>query len=253
MPEFLVFRLVAPYSSFGAVAVGERRPTWDRPSKSQILGLVACALGIERTEEERHFELTRAHLFAVRVDDAGRVQSDYHTSQVPPQRRNRRFATRADELAVDKTELKTILSRRENRLGAFYSIALATKGNAGSAPSLATIADALRTPVFVPFAGRKANALMLPMSPEIVSADDVEAAFVAFDARESPEQKDLRRRLWLGPQPDTLPRIYADVELVPPTRPLARHEQRRDIPESRSKWRFGLRAEALLKPVGGKS
>ena len=133
MPEFLIFRLIAPYASFGAVAVGERRPTWDRPSKSQILGLIAAALGIERTEEARHRELALAYLFAVRVDDAGRVQSDYHTTQAPPQRRNRRFATRADELAVDKTELKTILSRRENRLGSFYTIALSGSGGSDGA------------------------------------------------------------------------------------------------------------------------
>ena len=33
-----------------SLAVGERRPTWDRPSKSQMVGLVAAALGIERIE-----------------------------------------------------------------------------------------------------------------------------------------------------------------------------------------------------------
>lgn len=251
MPEFLVFRLAAPYASFGAVAVGERRPTWDRPSKSQVLGLVAGALGIERGDEARQLELAKAYLFAVRVDDAGRVQSDYHTTQVPPQRRNRRFATRADELAVDKTELKTILSRRENRLGAFYTIALTPSGNGTGTPTLAEIEAALKAPAFAPFAGRKANTLMLPMSPSIASSDDVEAAFAAFDARETNGQKQLRRRFWLTPHPDVVPRIYADADLAPSSQRIERHEQRRDIPESRAKWRFGLRSEVLLKSTGG--
>lgn len=252
MTEFLVFRLAAPYASFGAVAVGERRPTWDRPSKSQVVGLVAAALGIERSEEARQAALAQAFLFAVRVDDAGRVQSDYHTTQVAPQRRNRRFATRAEELAVDKTGLKTILSRRENRLGTYYTVALTKAGGQGEIPSLADIAAKLAAPIFVPFAGRKANALMLPMAPEIVAADDVEAAFAAFDARESDAQKDLRKRFWLTPRRDAGPRIYTDLELAPPQR-ISRHEQRRDIPDSRAKWRFGLRTEVLLKPAGGAS
>ena len=251
MPEFLVFRIAAPFASFGAVAVGERRPTWDRPSKSQVLGLLAGALGLERTEEARQNELARSYLFAVRVDDAGHVQSDYHTTQVPPQRRNRRFATRRDELAVDKTELKTILSRRESRLSALYTIALGAAGREGDAPSLAEIAEALRMPRFTPFAGRKANALMLPTTPKVVAADDIEAAFAVFDAQETEEQKELRRRFWMTPHPDARPRIYTDLELAPSSQRIARHEQRRDLPESRAKWRFGLRTEILLKPAGG--
>jgi CRISPR system Cascade subunit CasD len=210
----------------------------------------ACALGIERRDEARQSTLARGYWLAVRVDDAGRVQSDYHTTQVPPQRRNRRFATRADELAVDKTELKTILSRRENRLAAFYTIALRATDAAG-APALAEISDALRAPQFQPFAGRKANVLMLPMTPHVVSTDDIESAFTAYDDLEKPEQKALRKRFWLLPHPNAKPRIYVDPELVRGTNVVDRYEQRRDVPESRSKWRFGLRTEALLKSTRG--
>lgn len=250
--EFLVFTLAAPYASFGAVAVGERRPTWDRPGKSQVLGLIAGALGIERHEEARQAELARAFLLAVRVDDAGRVQADYHTTQVPPQRRNRRFATRADELSVDKTEMKTILSRREYRLCTYCTIALGSAGAGAGGPSLADVATALAAPKFAPFAGRKANALSLPMRPEVVEAADVEAAFAAYDATETDQQKDLRSRFWVWPHRDARPRIYVDPALVPPrSDPVARVEQRRDVPESRTKWRFGLREEALLKSAGG--
>ena len=247
MTEYLVLTLSAPLASFGAVAVGERRPTWDRPSKSQVLGLVAGALGIERTEEARHIELAASLGFAVRVDNAGTIQTDYHTTQVPPARRNRRFATRADELAVDNTELRTILSRRELRSGSHYTIALWASGLQPLHPSLGDIATALQTPVFTPFAGRKANVLMLPMTPRVVSADDVTGAFTAYDASENETQKKLRKDYWLIPrQADG--RIYADADSVP-GHLTDRIEQRRDIPESRAKWRFGLRAEALLKPT----
>jgi CRISPR system Cascade subunit CasD len=43
----------APLASFGAIAVGQCRPSWDRPAKSAALGLVAGALGLDRSDAER--------------------------------------------------------------------------------------------------------------------------------------------------------------------------------------------------------
>jgi CRISPR system Cascade subunit CasD len=241
--EYLLFTLAAPMASFGTIAVGERRPTWDRPSKSQILGLIAGALGIERVEEERQHVLARVLSFAVRIDNPGQIATDYHTTQVPPARRNRHFATRADELAVDPTELKTILSRREFRVGSLYTIAVWHEADAD--PSLEDIAKALRTPGFVPFAGRKSHPLTLPMLPLVVRADDIGAAFNAYDAQETSAQRqfkaDVRIQAANGHRP-----IYADGAGVP-RQLIDRIEQRRDVPESRAKWRFGLRSEVLLK------
>ena len=45
MPRYVVFRLAAPLASFGEVAVGERRPTADRPTRSAVIGLLGAALG----------------------------------------------------------------------------------------------------------------------------------------------------------------------------------------------------------------
>ena len=73
MRPHLVFTLAAPLASFGAVAVGERRPSWNRPSKSQILGMVASAIGIERREEARQQALAQSFGLAIRVDDEGQV------------------------------------------------------------------------------------------------------------------------------------------------------------------------------------
>lgn len=250
MTKFLLFTLAAPLVSCGAVAVGERRPTWDRPSKSQITGLVAGALGIERADEARQHRLAAGLNFAVRIDAPGRLATDYHTAQVPPARRNRRFATRAEELAVDRTEFKTILSRREFRTGAIYTICL-WRREAGW-PSLEEIAAALEQPAFVPFAGRKAHALMLPMRPDLVEAATVDAAFALFDARWPEGIAKLWRDLAIALEHERP--IFADLdpEAVPPSQ-FERLEERRDIPESRAKWRFGLRAEALLRrqPAGG--
>lgn len=239
--RYLLFTLAAPMASFGTVAVGERRPTWDRPSKSQVIGLVAGCLGIERHEAEKQGALVRALGFAVRIDDGGQLATDYHTSQVPPQRRNRRFATRAEELAVPKTDLKTILSRREYRVGACYTVCLWL--NAGATVTLEDIAARIKAPEFAPFAGRKANALMLPMRPGIVDAATIAAAFQAYDATAPETVTKLWSDLWFAPRGDRL--IFADAEGTH-GRAIERLEERRDIPESRAKWRFGLRSEVLL-------
>lgn len=251
MTQHLVFTLAAPLASFGAVAVGERRPTWDRPSKSQVLGLIAGCLGIERSDEGRQQSLAAAIGFAVRVDVPGGLASDYHTAQAPKEVSIRRraksmgpIATRADELACD--DLKTILSRREFRVGSQHTIAL-WRTVAGE-PTLPEIQQAMQVPVFVPFAGRKAHALMLPMAPRLIDADRIELAFERFDAEAPPEIRTLWADLKLTT--DGSGPIYVDADAIPASERLtrvSRLEERRDRPESRAKWRFGLRNEALLK------
>ena len=246
--DHLMFTLAAPMASFGAIAVGERRPSWSRPSRSQVLGLIASALGIERREEERLAALATALHYAVRVDVTGQPHADYHTAQVPPSRPNRRFYTRADELAVPKPELKTILSRRDFYTDSMHTIAVWARTEQQLSPSLAEMANALAEPRYAPFAGRKAHPLLLPMAPRVVAADDIVAAYAAFDAGEPEAVK----AVWVpdgGGKGRAVPAsVFGDADARPasPGPPL---EQRRDVPESRSKWRFGTRAEALLNPV----
>ncbi|KAI93230.1 CRISPR-associated protein Cas5, partial [Rhodomicrobium udaipurense JA643] len=182
MRNYLVFTIAAPMASFGMkYDPGEWRNSSNRPSKSGVFGIVAAALGIER-EEQHRIDALQVLNFAVRVDQPGQTAYDYHTAQVPPQKRNRRFATRADELAVPKHELKTVLSTREYRTNAFATSALWFRDGVIEAPfSLWSIADALKQPRFNLYAGRKSHPLMLPCAPEVVEAGDVLAAFAAYD------------------------------------------------------------------------
>jgi CRISPR system Cascade subunit CasD len=253
--RYLLFTLAAPLASFGTIAVGERRPTWDRPSKSQVIGLIAGCLGIERTEEARQLELATSLGFAVRVDNPGQLATDYHTAQAAKDVEVRRrlkaghtVNTRAEELACD--DLKTILSRREFRVGSLYTIAVWKTADAG--PTLDAMANALAAPAFAPFAGRKSNPLALPLAPRIILAPRIEDVFVQFDAEEPPNSKALKASIWTKPRADAP--IYVNATAIPTderTNRVSRLEERRDHPESRSKWRFGIRAEALLKPTSG--
>ena len=145
MPErdYLLFQLYGPMASWGDIAVGEYRPSFERPSKSAILGLLAAALGIKRPNtvesesehanlEAQHAALTQGYGIAVEcwaLSDGGRdlpvlggLLRDYHTVQRPKAAlvSSRPCYTRRDELSFPKHEYAktTTLSSRDYRTDA---------------------------------------------------------------------------------------------------------------------------------------
>ena len=94
-------------------------------------------------------------------------------------------------------------------------------------------------------AGRKAYPLMLPCRPEVIESESLRGAFSAYDASETESQRQLKFALRIAPRPIALATIYADQDAVPAAE-ASLIDQRRDIPENRAKWRFGLRSEAVL-------
>lgn len=250
MTDFLVFTLAAPMASFGGLAVGERRPSGDHPTKSQVIGLVAAALGIPRADEQRQRALAVSLGYAVRVDDPGLPASDYHTAQTTTDVSLRRrakehgaVATRRDELACD--DLKTVLSMREYRAGILATV-LVWLCQACPA-TLAEMRAGLRAPKFTLFAGRKAFPLMLPCRPEIVAADTIEDALSDYDASRSVALQALHDSLLVGrlPRRDARSRLYAD-EAAPTALRRERLGICRDVAETRAKWRFAQRTEVVL-------
>lgn len=102
---------------------------------------------------------------AVRVDTTGELLRDYHTSQVPPARRGVSYHTRRDELACEK--VNTILSQRDYRMDASYSIAIWVKND--SVPwTLSALASALQQPQFTLYLGRKSCPPSLPLQPRVI-------------------------------------------------------------------------------------
>ena len=173
--EFLAFTIFAPIASWGDVAVGEIRGTWDRPSRSAILGLIGAALGVERDDLERQRHLAEAFGVAVRVDASGQPITDYHTAQTLSRVNMRRSGarTRAQMMAVD--DRQTIVSRRRYLTDSLYTILLWER--AGGALRLHEILTALRSPVFSLYAGRRAAPLGLPTDPALIEAATLAGAF----------------------------------------------------------------------------
>ena len=241
MREYLIFRMYGMMASWGDIAVGEFRPTFDRPSKSAIMGMISAALGIRRDEEERLRELAAGYLMALRIDAPGTLLRDYHTAQVPASGKGRKktvFPTRKAELSVPKDDLNTVLSSRDYRCDALYTVCL-WSSTASPPYSLATLKEHLDKPVFGLYLGRKSCPLSLPLEAHVVPADTISGAFssahfkgAAFLNRLE-SAKDVRV-FWEGDDAG-----FDSVHTV----------QRRDEPLSRKRWQFGNRTEhyAMMK------
>ena len=74
----LLLRLKGPMQSWGVTSKFDTRTTERAPSKSAIIGMLACALGRRRNESIDDLNALR---FGVRIDDEGKLMRDYHTAK----------------------------------------------------------------------------------------------------------------------------------------------------------------------------
>lgn len=229
MTDFLLFTVYAPLVSWGDIAVGEIRASWDRPSRSAVLGLVAAALGISRDDQAAHDALDIGYGFGVRLDAPGTLLVDYHTTQTVAAAITKRThpSTRAELLASGDRE--TVVSRRTYRADALATAIL--WAHAGAKWPLSIIADALRRPVFVLYGGRKSNALGLPAAPETISASTLAAALADRTPGRGVEL--LRPRDGWGGEVayDLCDGFGSGME-------RQHHHVRRDAGAQRSRWQF---------------
>jgi CRISPR system Cascade subunit CasD len=239
--KFLLFRLYAPLASWGDVAVGEFRPSHGHPTRSALLGLIGAALGIERRDEGAHRRLGDALIFAAAIYTEGSLLRDYHTAQVPGAvaLKKRPHRTRADELAMSRHELNTILSTRDYRQDAL-SVAGACLRQGYDSPDLNLIRTALQHPHFTLYLGRKACPLALPLTPQIVEANSFRAA---IDAAAFPAVDGLP-----GLSSSSAPNRAVWEEGIDSGWSHSFSVPRKDAVRSRLRWQFGDRTEyvALL-------
>ena len=240
--RFLLFTLYAPMGSFGDIAVGERRMGWARPGRSAVLGLVAAAQGIERTDEDAHRSLDTGLWYAVRTDAPGRPFLDYHTAQTPKARRGRTFATRREGL--ESGDLHTVLSSREWRSDACSTVCLWPRGT--DAVDLDELAGALRRPRFALYLGRKSAPLGLPLDPAIIEADTF---MDAFDQRQPKAEVEEVLKHLRGRDAAPATTIAFDHD-APGAGADARIERRRDAIVSRTRWQFADRLEGVMDLEG---
>jgi CRISPR system Cascade subunit CasD len=246
MKDFLIFRIYGVMASWGDISVGEYRPTFDHPSKSAIMGMIAAALGIHRDEEERLRELGTGYRMAVRIDEPGILLRDYHTAQVPPSGKGwnkRSFPTRQAEVSVPKEELNTILSTRDYHCDAIYTVCLWSIGSPQPYP-LSVLKEHLEHPVFILYLGRKSCPLSLPLQPQIIQGESLAVALSTARFNDASFIAPLitcqdARVFWEDDSDIGLTSVHTI--------------QRRDDSLSRKRWQFGNRLEhyaTTKNPVG---
>ncbi|RDT52826.1 type I-E CRISPR-associated protein Cas5/CasD [Escherichia coli] len=168
MTEYLVFQLYAPLASWGEEAVGEVRHSATVPTRSAILGLLSAALGISRDEEEQLNKVNQHYHVAVHaLASHDRWLRDYHTVSVPRENKKYRYYTRRDELCLAPDEVGTLISQREYRCDGYWHIAISASDEAPF--SLKSLFQALLTPHYPLYVGRKSCPLALPLAPRLIT------------------------------------------------------------------------------------
>jgi CRISPR system Cascade subunit CasD len=253
--QFLLFQLYGPLASWGSIAVGDVRPTFDRPSKSAVLGLIGAALGLERPHREmdeerrnaleaKHRALAASFGYAVRLDRPGVFLRDYHTVQSPDGKEGRNLPTRRDEVLFE--EVGTKVTHRE-----YYSGMLATvclwKWGGDATYSLDDIKVALEEPTFTPYLGRKACPAALPFFPEIIEATNVRAAFSKANILEELSRLYIFKKLTDNGRATYFWEGSRDEGFGAPQKEVTR----RDQPVSRTRWQFSMRTEYVKRASRG--
>jgi CRISPR system Cascade subunit CasD len=222
-------------ASWGDIAVGIQRPSYDHPSKSAIMGLLAAALGIRRTEDQKHAALAESYNFAVMLNSPGILLRDYHTIQVPSQstiKKQKHVLTRKDELDFPPDELNTILSSRDYYCDSLCTVCLWCKSDEPEY-SLELLKQKLKEPEFVLYLGRKSCPISLPLQPTITAGSDLKEAYFKTRFKDH----------------DIIPRFFKEKNVRffwEGEDNALEHEHvivRRDSPLSRKRWQFEERLE----------
>lgn len=238
MQDYLLFQLYAPLVSWGEQAVGEERPSADHPSRSALLGLLAAALGIERENDQQHQLLANLCRFGSKQYATGLSMRDFHTSQVPPANKKIQYLTRREELQA--TKLNTILSFRSYQQDSLHIVALwlAPQTITTASFTMKQLQQALITPHYHLYLGRKSCPLAIALQPKIICTKTLKNALDSYPVDDHlmkvlVNKKIGSRYYWESPKGET------DHSGLQYTYRVPRYDQ----PISRQRWQFASRDE----------
>ena len=219
----ILLKFSGPLQSYGTSSHFQTRYTDYYPSKSAVLGLLAACLGYRRDEEEKLRELSTLK-FAVRIDQQGGLLKDYHIAIT-------------DKEIVEKPQ--TYVTNRYYLEDALFVVALS-----GMDELIDTLIEAIKTPYFQPFMGRRS----LPVPVDFflgVSTEDILDSLRNLPWQAAPWYKKKKEKQGIGEKISL--EVYADEEIVEEEK-ITRSKLRRDIPISFSQKgrQFAFRQEACI-------
>lgn len=150
--KLLFLRLEGVMQSWGEHSKWDERDSALMPTKSGVIGLIACALGYRRGDP-RIVDLSHKLTMAVRADRPGEITIDFHTVQGMPSMLNSEGKKRQEN---------TIISHRHYLQDAAFLVVLS-----GAEETLESCAAALKAPIYPPFLGRKSCPPTVPLMVEL--------------------------------------------------------------------------------------
>lgn len=184
--RWLILRLEAPLVSFGGVAIDHIGVTYDFPAASMLTGMIANALGWDRTDWRKHQALQDHLVFASRIDreDPSSRLTDIQNVRMSADDQGWTTGIRPETRGSGE---KTYDSpyRRERDYFADAAVTIALRIAAGNSeaydlepsPSLDSLAAVLMRPKRPIFLGRKT---CLPAAPILLRDESAPTAYEAL-------------------------------------------------------------------------
>jgi len=177
MPDTLFLRLEGPLQSWGERGRWSVRDSALTPTKSGVIGLIACALGYRDDDQIR--PLSQKTRMGVRVDAPGRLITDYHTIgggyDFPT------LLTAEGKPKISSGKPHTEISHRDYLCDASFLVALQVRDTI-HAPLIDQMAVALQNPAWPLFLGRKSCPPAVPVFAGTGSYPDLQTALTGYTA-----------------------------------------------------------------------
>lgn len=178
--KILLLRLEGVLQSWGEHSRWDHRDSADMPTKSGVIGLIGCAMGLPRGDC-RLKDLAEGLRTTIRADRMGTIMTDFHTVQS----RVGKFSN-----AEGKPRGETIITPREYIQDACYTVFLT-----GDEAVLEECCFALRHPVWVPSLGRRSCPPTRPMLPFLTDQYQTLESAVREFQWEAPPVLNANRRM----------------------------------------------------------
>ncbi len=209
----ILLKLTGPMQSWGTSSRFETRMSDYYPSKSGVIGIIAASLGYNRDEDEKIQKLNDLD-FAVRVDQEGVLNKDYHIA--------RKVKPNGD---FDRT----YVTNRYYMEDAVFIVAISHEDEVW----IDEILQALKYPYFQPFMGRRS----CPLPGSFILGTSEKGPIEAL------ENLDWQAANWYKKKNKNYRAdIYADKDLLPESPHIIRND--RVISFSQKERKFGPRFEA---------
>lgn len=204
-PNTVFLRLEGPLQAWGDNSKFVVRRTMEAPTKSGVIGVICCAMGLSRQAASERLPKFNELAMGVRIDRAGTRWWDYHTVGA------KIGILKADGKGIKRTgggkddPIETLISRREYLCDASFLVAL--QGN--DTDLIQRVKRALEAPKWALFLGRKSCPPSVPILITQRSDGTRDPATDRFDSLKVA----LTSRAWYPRSESDIPRDEKRVRL----------------------------------------